>query len=87
MNTELTELLDTSLDKLDFIEVIGKDVNFTNTNINGKPTVSYNVTVLPKNTNMTEKELKKAIIEHLKQDIPYQDENIHEVYQINLAED
>ncbi|MGB7841378.1 MAG: DUF389 domain-containing protein [Salinimicrobium sp.] len=87
MNTELTERLDTSLDKLDFIEVISKDVSFTNTNINGRPTVSYNVTVLKKNPGMTEKELKKVIIEHLKQNITYQDENIHEVYQINIAED
>ena len=87
MNTELTEHLDTSLSKLNYIEVITKDVSFTNTNINGQPTISYNVTVLPKHSHMTEKQLKKAIIEHLKQDLTYEDQNIHEVYQINVAED
>ena len=87
MNTELTENLDTSLNKLNYIEVINKDVSFTNTKINGNPTVSYNVTVLPKDSSMTEKELKKAIIEHLKTDLHYRDQYIHEVYQINIAED
>ncbi|MGB7784746.1 MAG: DUF389 domain-containing protein, partial [Salinimicrobium sp.] len=87
MNTELTENLESSLNKLDYIEVINKDVSFTNTMINGNPTVSYDVTVLPKQTTMTEKQLKKAIIEHLKNDLHYQEENIHEVYQINVAED
>ncbi|GAB2763802.1 DUF389 domain-containing protein [Salinimicrobium soli] len=87
MNTELTEKLDSELDKIDFIEVIKKDVNFTNTIINGEPTVSYEVTVLPKNTNLSEKEIKKAIIEHLKKNLTYQDSNIHEVYLINVAEE
>ena len=87
MNTELTELLDQELDKLDYIKVINKDVSFTNTMINGNPTVSYNITVLPNSTDVSEKELKNAIIKHLKEHIHYQDENIHEVYQINLAED
>ena len=87
MNTELTELLDQELDKLDYIKVISKDVSFTNTMINGNPTVSYNITVLPNETDLSDKELKTAIIEHLKEHIHHQDENIHEVYQINLAED
>lgn len=87
MNTELTEELDKELNKLDYIEVIGKDVNFTNTKINGKPTVSYNVTVLPKDTGLAEAVLKKKIIEHLKEKIRHQDDNIYEVYQVNIAED
>lgn len=87
MNTEFTEELDASLNKLNYIEVINKDVSFTNTKIDGNPTISYNVTVLPKDTGMSEKALKKAIIEHLKKDIHYEERNVHEVYQINIAED
>lgn len=87
MNTELTERLDNELNKLNYIEVINKDVSFINTMIKGNPTVNYNVTILPKDTSLSEKELKKRIIDHLKKNILYQDENIHEVYQINVAED
>jgi uncharacterized hydrophobic protein (TIGR00271 family) len=85
MNTELTEELDKELNKLDYIEVIGKDVNFTNTMINGNPTVSYNITVLPRDTTFSESVLKKRIINHLKENIRYQEDNIYEVYQINVA--
>ena len=87
MNTELTEKLDKELNKLNYIEVIGKDVNFTNTMIKGNPTVSYNVTVLPKDSTLSEAVLKKRIIDHLKQNIRHQENNIYEVYQINIAED
>ncbi|SOC79649.1 Uncharacterized membrane protein [Salinimicrobium sediminis] len=87
MNTELTEELDKALNELEYIEVIGKDVNFTNTRIKGNPTVSYNVTVLPKDTGLADAVLKKRIIDHLKQNIKHQDDNIYEVYQVNIAED
>ncbi len=87
MNTELTEKLDRELNKLDYVEVIKKDVSFTNTRIKGNPTVSYNVTVLPKDTALSDAVLKKRIIDHLKQNIKYQENNIYEVYQINVAED
>ena len=87
MNTELTEGLDRELNKMDYIQVINKDVSFTNTMINGNPTVSYNVTVLPKDSTISEKALKDQIIQHLKNNLHYQDENIYEVYQINIAED
>ncbi|MDX1753150.1 MAG: DUF389 domain-containing protein [Salinimicrobium sediminis] len=86
MNTELTEELDKALNELEYIEVIGKDVTFTNTRIKGNPTVSYNVTVLTK-TGLTDAVLKKRIIDHLKQNIKHQDDNIYEVYQVNIAED
>jgi uncharacterized hydrophobic protein (TIGR00271 family) len=87
MNTELTERLDSALDKLDYIRVITKDVSFTHTKINGEPTVSYDVTVLPKNTSLSQEAIKKAVIEHLKKNLTYQDDNIHEVYLINVAEE
>ena len=87
MNTEFTEALDKELNKLDFIEVINKNVSFTNTQINGKPTISYQATVLPKDTIMTEAALKAAIIEHLKENLNYQNENVHEVYGITVVED
>ncbi|MHA6278798.1 DUF389 domain-containing protein [Salinimicrobium sp. CAU 1759] len=87
MNTELTEELDKKLNELDYIEVIAKDVNFTNTMIKGHPTVSYNVTVLPKDSTLSEAVLKKRIIEHLKQNLRQQGDNIYEVFQINVAED
>ncbi|UZH54030.1 DUF389 domain-containing protein [Salinimicrobium tongyeongense] len=87
MNTELTEELDKKLNKLDFIEVINKDVSFTNTKINGNPTVSYTISVLPRDTTISEAVLKKRIIEYLKENLQYQDDNIYEVYQVNVAED
>lgn len=87
MNTELTEKLEKELNKLEYVKVINKNVSFTNTMINGQPTVSYNLTVLPEDSTASEKELKKKIIEHLKENVRYQDDNIHEVYQINVAED
>ncbi|WZL87639.1 DUF389 domain-containing protein [Salinimicrobium sp. 3283s] len=87
MNTELTEELDKELNKLDYIEVIGKDVNFTNTMINGNPTVSYNITVLPSDTTLSESVLKKRIINHLKENLRHQEDNIYEVFQVNVAED
>ncbi|MGI0105066.1 DUF389 domain-containing protein [Salinimicrobium sp. WS361] len=87
MNTELTEEFDKKLHKLDFIEVINKDVSFTNTKINGNPTVSYSVTVLPKNTDVSETVLKKRIIEYLKENLKYHDDDIYQVYQVNIAED
>jgi uncharacterized membrane protein len=87
MNTELTEEFDKKLNKLDFIEVINKDVSFTNTKINGNPTVSYSVTVLPKNTDVSETVLKKRIIEYLKENLKYHDDDIYQVYQVNIAED
>ncbi|MFD0977070.1 DUF389 domain-containing protein [Salinimicrobium gaetbulicola] len=87
MNTELTELLASELQKLENIEVISKEVSFTQIKINGKATVQYDVTVLPKNKKMNEKDLKMTIIDHLKKNIRYQDDNLHEVYQIKIVED
>ena len=87
MNTELTERLDKELNKLSYIEVINKQVAFTNTMINNNPTVNYQVTVLPKDTTISEAELKKRIIQHLKKNLDYQNEAIHEVYQISVVED
>lgn len=66
MNTELTELLASELQKLENIEVISKEVSFTQTKINGKATVQYDVTVLPKNKKMNKEDLKMTIIDHLK---------------------
>ena len=87
MNTELTELLASELQKLENIEVISKEVSFTQTKINGKATVQYDVTVLPKNKKMNEEDLKVTIIDHLKKNIRYHDDNLHEVYQIKIVED
>lgn len=87
MNTELTELLASELEKLENIEVISKEVSFTQTKIEGKSTVRYDVTVLPKNDKLPEADLKSAIIDHLKKNIKYQDDYLHEVYQINVVKD
>lgn len=87
MNTELTEKLDEALNELEYIEVINKNVAFTNTTINHNPTVNFQVTVLPKDTTITEMQLKRRIIEHLKENLNYYDEALHEVYQISVVED
>lgn len=87
MNTEFTEALDKELKKLDYIEVINKNVSFTNTKINDKPTISYQATVLPKDTVIAEAALKAAIIQHLKENLNYQNEVVHEVYGITVVED
>ncbi|NJW52239.1 DUF389 domain-containing protein [Salinimicrobium oceani] len=85
MNTELTERLDKELNKLNDIEVINKDVDFTNTKINDRPTVNYKVTVLPKDSTVSEVALKKRIIAHLKNNLTYRDEVLHEVYEISIV--
>ncbi|MDT0642034.1 DUF389 domain-containing protein [Zunongwangia sp. F363] len=85
MNTELTEALDKHLKELDYIRIINKNVYFTNTTINGEPTVNFQATVLPKDTVISDEALQSAIIQHLKENLNYQDENIHEVYEIGVV--
>jgi uncharacterized membrane protein len=85
MNTELTERMDNELKNLNYIRIINKNVTFTNTKINDKPTVNFQATVLPKDTLISDEALKNAIINHLKENVNYQNENIHKVYQINVV--
>ncbi|WP_373057374.1 DUF389 domain-containing protein [Zunongwangia sp. H14] len=85
MNTELTEALDKRLKELDYIRIINKNVVFTNTTINGEPTVNFQATVLPKDTVISDEALKSAIIQHLKESLNYQEDNLHKVYEIGVV--
>lgn len=87
MNTELTEILDDELQKIQYIEVLKKDVSFSNNRINGRSIARFNATVLPIDTVITDQELKTGIIQYLKENLSHDFEDIYEVYQINVARD
>ncbi len=87
MNTELTEVLATELRKIEFIEVLNKDVNFSYAKIQGRFIANFTATVLPKDTAITDQELKTMIIDFLKANLTHGYDNIYEVYQINVVRD
>lgn len=87
MNTELTEELRAELKKIDYIEVLEQEVNFTNTKFKGRSVANFKATVLPKDTLIEQEALKKRIVQHLKENLHFQDQNIHQVYLINIVED
>jgi uncharacterized hydrophobic protein (TIGR00271 family) len=87
MNTELNEKLDAELKKLDYIEVLGKDVSFPNKKIKGLSIANFEATVLPKDTVVAQEALKRTIIQHLKKNLDFRDKNIYQVYQIHVVED
>lgn len=87
MNTELTEELDAELKKLDYIQVLEKSVRFPNKKINGLSIASFETTVLPKDTLISQEALKAAIIRHLKENLNFRDRNIYQVYQVHVVED
>lgn len=87
MNTELTEKVQEELSTIEYAEIIQKNVDFANIEIEGKPTVIFHVTALPKNTDMTNDEIKNAITQKLKKNITLQKENIHYTYDISVLTD
>lgn len=87
MNAELTEDLNSELEKLDFIEVLNKEVTFTNTEFKGRSVANFEATILHLDTTITDEALKKKVIQHLKENLHFQEENIYRVYQINVVED
>lgn len=87
MNTELAEDLTTELQKLDYIEVLNKDVTFTNEKYKGLSVANFQATILPKDTTISTEVLKQNIIQHLKKNLQIQEKNIYRVYQIEVVED
>ncbi len=87
MNTELTEALDAELKKLEYIEIINKNVSFTNTRINSQTAVNFQASVLPKDTTLSPEVLKNNIIRHLKRNLTFPEKNIYKVYSINVVSD
>ncbi|MFZ0490261.1 MAG: DUF389 domain-containing protein [Salegentibacter sp.] len=87
MNTELTEQLHKELQKIDYIKVLKKDVNFTNTEKNGKPIVTFGITVMQKDTLIPEEKLKQNIINHLRKNLHYEEQNLYETYLINVVKE
>lgn len=87
MNTELAEILDAELQKLEYIKVLNKEVTFTNETHQNRSVARFGAVLLPLNTTMTDEEIKSAVIEHLKENMNYSFENIYEVYQISVVSD
>ena len=87
MNTELTEQLHKELQKIPYIKVLKKDVNFTNTEKNGKPIVTFGITVMQKDTLIPEEKLKQNIISHLRKNLHYEEQNLYETYLINVVKE
>ena len=87
MNTELAEVMDTEMEKLDYIQVLNKDVTFTNVKRGGRSIATFEATILKRDTTISDQEVKTRVIEHLKQNMQYPYENIYEVYQIHVVED
>lgn len=83
LNTELTDELDSQLKKLSTsIKVLNKSVSFTNTKYREMPVAIFKTTVIKKDPNISDSQLKSLIITHLKENMVYEIENIYEVYQI-----
>lgn len=87
LNTELAEALNSELQKLDYIQVLNKNVTFTNTKYNGQSVANFEATILPKDTTISEEVLKKNVIEYLKNNLHFPEKNIYKVYQISVVED
>lgn len=87
MNTELAEELDAELKKIDYIEVLNKDVTFTNNQLNGRSIANFQATILAKDTVISRGALQETVIEHLKENLNLDERNIYQVYQIQVVED
>ena len=88
MNTELVEELSGELQKMDNIKVLNRDVTFSNVELNERSIARFHATILPLNTGISEDELRKQIIEHLKKNLNYKyKENIYQVFQIEIVQD
>lgn len=87
MNTELTEALEKELKKIEYIEVISKDVTFINSKLKGRSIANFQATILPKDTAISEKDLKARVLQHLKKNLNFRDKNVYQVYQIQVVED
>jgi uncharacterized hydrophobic protein (TIGR00271 family) len=88
MNTELAEVLDAELQKLDYIKVLNKDVTFSNEKMDNRSLARFEATILPQDTVIEAEALKTAVIDHLKKNMtyPYR-QDIYEVYEIRVVTD
>lgn len=87
MNTELTDILDSELQKIDYIKVLNKRVTFSNTKIEGASIVNFQATILAKDTVISGQDLQSAVIAYLKENLEYSYKNVYEVYQIQVVTD
>ncbi|SFG00751.1 DUF389 domain-containing protein [Salegentibacter agarivorans] len=86
LNTELTDELNSQLRKLDSsIVILNKSVSFTNTKYKDTPVAIFKSTVLKKDPNISDNQLKTQIITHLKENMKYEIKNLYEVYQIDVV--
>lgn len=86
LNTELNEELDAELKKIPEILVLNRDVTFTNEKFRNTPVVTFAATIMLKDSTLEEERVKAQIIEHLKNNMHYDFENLYEVYDINVVE-
>lgn len=87
MNTELTDIMDSELQKIDYIKVLNKRVTFSNTKIEGASIVNFQATILAKDTVISGQDLQSAVIAYLKENLEYSYKNVYEVYQIQVVTD
>lgn len=88
MKKELAEVLDAELRKIYFIEVLNKDVTFSNEKLKDKSIARFEATILAKDTVINDEALKALVIQHLKDNMAYPDQEvIHQVYEIRVVTD
>lgn len=88
MNTELAEVLDKNLGEINYIQVLNKDVTFSNVKRDNKSIARFEATILPRDTAISKEDLETTVIEYLKKNMtyPYRNE-IYEVYEIRVVKD
>lgn len=88
MNTELAEVLDENLREINYIQVLNKDVTFSNEKRENKSIARFEATILARDTAISAEDLKSSVIKHLKESMnyPYRNE-IYEVYEIRVVTD
>lgn len=88
MNTELAEVLDKELRKLDYIKILNKDVTFSNEKHDNRSLARFEATILANDTIISDVDLKSAVIDHLKKNMDYPYKNdIYEVFEIRVVKD
>lgn len=86
-NTELTEELNKQLIKLEpSIVTLNKSVSFTNQKYKERPVAIFNATVLKRDSEIPNHQIKNKIIKHLKKNMHYEISNLHEVYHITVVD-
>ncbi len=85
MNTELTAALEKTLNQLDDIQVVHKNVSFSNTMLNGEHIVRFEAKVLPVSSHTSEPvEIENEVIEHMKETLNFPEKQLLEVYEVTV---